>query len=630
MLVRAILPNWAVQEYPERLKIIEGEFSDDELLDLNDQFYNIHNLPNYPSQYQGGTVDGSQIDTFEYAYVDMDLKDGVYKTKDEFIEVLTAQDPIPTRIIDSGNGVHAYWRVSDLDALSFLKFQRRLIRRYKTDEAVAKIYQLMRPAGFINTKHKDNFKPVECLYEDDTVYTSEQLDALLPPITHEDALYCKTHHDMTYRLSEPTKVDDALPIKFYDLIRSSQEAKDIWAGSVEDRSKSDYRLGHLMFAHGFTKAEALSVLVNSSKALARAPVHRVSYAEGIVSKIWTFELEEKKDALDLSYSVKDILQKSGDSLKGTRFPCWRYLDATAHGFRLGQVIGLVAGVGVGKTAMALNMFEGFVQNNPDYVHFFVPLEQPANEIADRWRTMCGTNTALHDKVHVLSNYTDEGQFRHLSLDEIREYILKFQNVTGKKVGCVVIDHIGVLKKKGKDGENQDLMTICHQMKAFAVETGTLLVMQSQTSREKAGEGDLELNKDAAYGTQYFEAYCDYLVTIWQPLKRCYSDPACPKVTAFKFCKIRHKKLGRDEMVEGVPYLLKFDPETERMTEITQVDQDQSFAFFNNQAINARKRDRKSDVVPYKSVSWTDKGVTKDGKINNHQNLGGAKRPTHLS
>jgi hypothetical protein len=301
----------------------------------------------------------------------------------------------------------------------------------------------------------------------------------------------------------------------------------------------------------------------------------------------------------LSSSVKDILLKKGNNIKGTRFPCYKYLDNTAHGFRLTQVIGLVAGSGVGKTAVTLNMFRGFVQSNPDYIHFFIPLEQPANEIAERWQLISGDDTSNHEKVHILSNYDDDGNFRNLSFDDIKDYLLKFQQVTGKKVGCVVIDHIGALKKKNKKGENQDLMDICHAMKAFAVETNTLLVMQSQAPREKAGSGDIELDKDAAYGTVYFESYCDYLITLWQPLKRVYSKGA-PTTTAFKFCKIRHKNQKEDVIQEDVCYNLMFDPTTQRLRELTQIEQ-KSFDFFLNEAVNLRKKDKKTDVSQYVSA-----------------------------
>lgn len=603
MIYRLILPQWAKDANPAAHRVYEGQFTAEEIAQFNEQGYNIYYLPNHPSAYEKGTtVDGSHIDTFNYVFCDFDLKDGAYASKEDFMSAIFDAGLEPSRIVDSGNGIHVYWRISDLDAMSFLRLQRRLIRKFNTDEAVGQIYQLMRVPGTVNTKKLEDLKLCEELFSSDVTYTCEQLDGFLPQITKADEDYCKQHYEKTYRIAGETKVNDKLPPKFGKLIRDNSEVKEIWSGNVDDRSKGDYRLGHIMFADGYTKDEALSVLVNSAKALQRAPIHRISYAEGIVDKIWTYEASQG-EGLDLSESVRDILRAAGDSLSGTRFACWPYLDATEHGFRLGQVIGLVAGSGVGKTAMALNMFEGFVKRNPEYYHFFIPLEQPANEIAARWQSMCGDQVHLHDKVHVISNYDKEGNFRHLSLDDIKDYLVKFQETTGKKVGCVVIDHIGALKKKGRDGENQDLMDICHSMKAFAIKTNTMLVMQSQAPREKAGIGDLELNKDAAYGTVYFESYCDYLITIWQPLKRCYSEEGCPTVTAFKFCKIRHKKKLKDKLQEDVCYRLFFESTTERMRELTEIEE-RAFDFYNNRAVNKRKVDRKTDLGTYAGMEWT--------------------------
>lgn len=598
ILARCILAPWEAEAHPEKRRVYEGLYTDKELVALNEQYYNIFYLPNGPSSYSGGTVDGSHIDQFSWCFADMDLKDGVWGSKEEFI--LSVRDLVPTRLVDSGNGIHAYWHILDLDPMSFLRLQRRICRTLRTDEAVSKIYQLMRLPGYVNTKREHEFSLCEVIEENNRTYTCEELSSLLQPITHEDEAYCQAHYDKTYNKASATKVDDTLPLKFHQLLRNNKEVKEIWAGGVDDRSKADYRLGHIMFANGFTRDEALSTLVNTGKALARAPIHRVAYAESIVDKIWTFETAPSAPQFELSSSVRDILSKSGSTLKGTRFPCWKYFDDTEHGFRLGQVIGLVAGVGVGKTAVALNMFMGFVQSNPDYTHFFIPLEQPKEEIADRWKSMCGTNVSLHDKVQVLSNYADDGTYRNLSLQDIEAYILQFQERTGKKVGSVVIDHVGVLKQeKSKNGENEGLIGIFKGMKAVAIKTNTMLIMQSQAPREKAGIGDLELDKDAAYGSVFFESFCDYLITVWQPLKRVYKDGA-PTVTAYKFCKIRHKKQGVDTIQEDTRYMVYYDPETQLMRELTQQEW-KSVEFFNNQATNLRKKDRKKDLVTYTKI-----------------------------
>lgn len=618
MIYRAILAKWAQEENPNKRRNHEGALTAELVATLNADNYHIYFFPNYPTTLpKGRPIDGTDIDVFQYVFADFDLKDKAYPSKGAFIDVVHATGLDPSFIVDSGNGVHVYWEISDLDAMSFLKLQRRIMRKFNTDDAVAKICQLMRVPGTVNPKHKDAFANCTQAYSSDAVYTCEDLDKFLPPLTHEDETYCQTHFDKTYKLDrDKIQVDDTIPLKFAHLLKNSPEVKEIWAGEVEDRSAADYRLGHLMFADGFTKEEAMSVLVNTAKALERAPVHRVSYAENIVDKIWTFEITKDRESLNLSYTVREILDKHGEAIKGERFPCWTYLDNTVHGFRLGQVIGLVAGSGVGKTAMALNMFQGFVQNNPDYDHFFIPLEQPANEIADRWRTMCGTKAHLHDKVHVMSNYADDGSYRSLSFDDIKSYLLKFQTITKRKIGCVVIDHIGALKKGSRDGR-QSIEDICHQMKAFAIETNTLLVMQSQAPREKAGIGDLELNKDAAYGTVYFEAYVDYLITLWQPLKRAYKEEKCPTVTAYKFGKVRHKH-PKDKIREDVRYRLYFDGLTGHMKEMTQ-DQETSFDFFNKKCVNARKQDRKTELVEYTSISMKE---APSGKTDNNQDSQG--------
>jgi len=619
-LLRLIAPDWLLAKSPGTKRVQEGLFTDTQISQLNSQGYNVYYLPNPPTEYQPGKpVDGADVDVFNYVFVDCDLKDKVYDSKEAFIEVLAESGITPTLIVDSGHGIHAYWKVQGLDAMSYLRLQRRLIRKFKTDEAVGQIFQLMRLPGTKNTKNPDKLLDCVTLYDSDFIYTAEELDKALPVIEARDEQYCRQHYEKTYNINQNTQeISDTLPPRFGKFIRDNKEAKELFAGTSEDRSKSDYRLGHLMFSNGFTKAEALSVLVNSAKALQRAPVHRVSYAENIVNKIWTYEMAEDKGKLDLSLSVKEILQKTDGVLKGTRFPCHPRVDNTAHGFRLGQVIGLVAGSGVGKTAFALNLFRWFAESNPDYHHFFVPLEQPANEIADRWKTMSQGDETLHEKVHIMSNYDEDGNFRHLSFDEIREYIERFQKERGLKVGCVVIDHIGALKKKGKLGENQDITDICHTMKAFAVQTNTLLVMQSQTNREKAGIGDLELNKDAAFGSVFFEAYVDYLITMHQPLKRCHAEEGCPTVTAFKFCKIRHKKANKDVIKEDVCYYLRFDPDTELLRDMTQ-DEITAFNYFLPKATNLRKQDRKTDLIKYQSVPYTAEGVkvAADSNSNRH-------------
>ncbi len=593
-IFRLILSEWAKQESPDLPKTLEGEFTDEEITYHNARGYNCYWFPNGPSHYEPGTaVDGSQIDQFKYVFVDCDLKDKVYASKEEFLEKLLTYELPPTMVVDSGHGLHAYWAVSDLDALSYVKLQRNLCRYFATDEAVGKICQLMRVPGTINVKNKDHLRPCEALFEEPgNVYTAEQLSATFPPLSAKDQEYCKHHYEKTYKLGGEVKVNEELPRKFLDLLRASKEVKQLYQGSGRDRSKGDYKLAHLLYADNFTRDEAMSVMVNCRKALDRAPAHRISYAANIVDKIWEYEKAEDKSTTKLSKSVKDIL-RAGGVTAGTRFQSWDIFDRTESGFRLTQVMGLIGGSGSGKTTFALNMFYHFALRNPSYTHVFVSLEQPEGEIAQRWLKIAGEDSNLHDRIHVLGNYNPDGTYRNLSLPEIEDYIVKLKEETGTEIGCVCIDHVGVLRKESRNGEGQALIDIFHQMKAFANRTKCFLMMQSQTSREKAGNGDQEIGKDGAYGSTVFEWYCDYVVTTWQPLKRIY--PQAPHLTcsAFAMPKIRHKNTLKDRITEEDNFVLKFDPATERLREMTQ-QEESAYDFYASQASTLRNKDRKRE------------------------------------
>ena len=85
--------------------------------------------------------------------------------------------------------------------------------------------------------------------------------------------------------------------------------------------------------------------------------------------------------------------------------------------------------------------------------------------------------------------------------------------------------------------------------------------------------------------------------------------------ALKFAKIRHKKQGQDRIQEDVRYQLFFDPKTEILRETTQ-DEEVSAKFYLNKATNARKLDRKTDILPYESRHVFQEG-SDETKSNHH-------------
>lgn len=628
MVYYLLLAKWAIADAKKagtKFKASRrGEFRPDELKHLNEvEHYNVYYLPNYPSKViTGRPTDGRDVDTWGWVFADMDLKDEVWPSKEAFIEHVKTFPLEPTAIVDSGRGVHVYWNVTDLDAMSFLRLQRRLSVKFKTDPAVANMHQLLRVPGTVNVKDPDSSKWVECQIVESSgaAYDAQTLDKHLPKISLEDEEKCVEHFNKT--MQDPTKLapKDAavLPDKWHKLFAKNEEVKKLFTyQEVKDRSTADYRLAHVLLAQGFNRDEARAVLMNTGKAAERSSIHQYNYAQRMVDKIWEDVKEGKdtnptspivKEAEELGETVSEVLAQMGEAERAIRFPCDPAIDGTYKGFRLGQMFGLVGGSGVGKTTFSLNMFRWFYENNPEYIHIFVTLEQPKDEIAERWKQMTADDPVLHSKVYIVGNYDKDGLFRNLGYAELEAYVKHLEKKTGKKVGCVVVDHIAIVKYEGKNKEMKDKLSgLCEQSKQFAVSTNTFLIVQSQTSRSKAGVGDIELDKDAAYGTGYFEFYADYIMTTWQPLKRLYGEPNYGEhglyVNCWKYAKLRHKKVNLDKTQEDQVYAFRLNLDNDRFETLNE-DQHGSFDFLAKKAGTLRNRDKKTNAAPLRVITWT--------------------------
>lgn len=627
MLLRFIAAKWAVAE-GLKPDAFEGKYGQEDIEYFQSLGYNTYFFPNYPSDAAYDSipinprtnvkraVKGKDMDTFEWVFADMDLKQGVWKDKDSFIDEVLHSDLPPTRIVDSGNGVHVYWKVTDLDPMSFLRLNRRICRRFKTDVAVSTLNQLMRAPGTLNVKEKGNYKTADLLWEElEIVYDCEMLDKLLPSITLEDEAYCKNHYDKAHGLiNNAIKISNTLPAMFQELCRTNTEVKDLFYNEHKDRSAADFRLGHLLFNAGMSKEDAMTVLFNTSKATERTSEHRYNYACNIVDKAWVeADKPQAKPATTFPIrSAKDVMNSAGESQTGKRFYCHPMIDATEGGFKLGHVMGMVGGFGNGKTTTGLNLFAWFAQYNvnQDYVHLYVTLEQPEEEIIEKWALMskhlkqARSDIDWDSVVHVLDNYNEDGTFRSLGMDDIRNHVFDIEKSLGKKVGCVVVDHIGILRqeKKSKSNEMGGLIGVCEQLKAFAVSTQTFLVIQSQTSRSKNGGGDMELDMDAAFGTSSFESYSDFIFTTWQPLRRILDRAPHMTIQAFRMPKIRKRHALKDKIKPESVYAMYFDPNTELMAPLTD-DQYKAYEFWNRQATSLRNKDRKKEPSTLRVIDW---------------------------
>src|SRR5690606_36584186 len=123
---RLIKPDWGKREIgrgdkktpnPDFVREIKGpdvigdaSFDEAYLERKNPEGFNLYFFPNHPSNpSQDRFFSGKDIDTFNFVFVDMDLKDGKYADKGAFLEKVLVEFPVkPSLVVDSGNGIHAY------------------------------------------------------------------------------------------------------------------------------------------------------------------------------------------------------------------------------------------------------------------------------------------------------------------------------------------------------------------------------------------------------------------------------------------------------------------------------------------------------------------------------------------
>jgi hypothetical protein len=613
---RLIKPNWAQPKLkngnanPEFVReiggpdVIEGyKFDHAFLKQRNDQGYNIYWYPNHPSKdiYAEGTkwLSGKHVDVFDFLFVDMDLKDKVYASKEDFLVKLRQFPLKPTFVVDSGNGVHAYWQIDKLTRDEHVFGQLALIKHFNTDESIFTVQQLMRVPGFFNTKKPDALVLAQILEAESCgqIYSLDQFPKeLFAALTREDINRGQKHLDRLdgklQTIAQEFVNIDEIPDTFFDFIAdpANKIAHDLWmdpVGSYGDRSGADMKLANILFKSKFNRKEALAVIANTKKALSHA--NRKHYAEVTVDKVYNEKLVSKFLTVGQRNRTIDDIKNLGAPVRST----W-YFDYAVLGnpWRKRELTGLIAGTGVGKTTVTLKWVKDAIENNQDNddIYVFFTLEMAVGEIVDRWNKLVGKASPLADRLYVVGNETENFEPRNVGLQEILEDCEELKRLTGKNIGIVAIDHVAIVarhidcRKKytfGIDSEQGagygniktlSLNSLCSQLKVLCKKLDTHIIVLTQTTKEK-GVGDLPIDKDGAYGMSNYENIMDRIITVWQPLKLVQAQ-AKKWYLAWQYVKIRNKH-ENDQIRTHEAKLLTYNMATGDLT-VTEPDDYQEF------------------------------------------------------
>jgi len=608
----------------------EGEFDDEFLHKKNAAGYNIYYFPNSASKGlpDGSWMAGKHVDQFDWVFVDMDLKDKVYPTKEAFLERVSKFALKPTKVVDSGNGIHVYWKVADIDGdpVTYMGLQKSLIHEFNTDSSIWTPLQLMRAPGFKNTKDPDNFKEAKLITNLSTnkTYTVEEIASLLPELTEKDEADIQLHMDklegkVSIEIQE--SMADGLPKRFEDLLEEDTTAEGLFYRPTEimqDRSSADMALANYLVAKcDFEREEVMQVMLHTSKALSKTGRARFEYAQNTVMKA----CRDRTPAAAMS--AKDMLEspEKEDDL-GARVNGPYFLDCLFKPWRKKQMLGLIAGSGVGKTSLSLKILKEFIMNNPDNddVFFFFSLEMTAGEVLERWKALVGNNEDAYERLFVIGQNFFEKADMPPNIQSIYRVVRDTCRRTGKKPGVVIVDHIDALegdfdlkveptfnaerskyveRKIGKDTVILSKDGVCQKLKTLCQKLDTFLIVQSQTTKNKDDGGDQPIGKNAAFGTSKFEWYCDYVVGVWRPLNRVMDH--CKErnlfVTAYQYAKMREQTPDKDQIELNEFKLIKFDPSTQDFMMLTDDDKS-TFDELIETAIKLREVQEKKKVKKY--------------------------------
>lgn len=639
---RLIQPNWAQKSLsngkpnPEFIEAIPGDktiegcnFTPEFLKEKNDLGYNVYFFPNHPSKdvYAEGTkyLNGRVIDVFNYVYVDMDLKDKIYASKEEFLFKLAEFPLKPSMVVDSGNGVHAYWKISDLTRETYTLTQMSLLTHFNTDDSVWTVLQLMRYPGLNNMKKHKEPKLAAILTEhsSSTEYTFDQIPKDIFSLPPEKVIKVKNHINrldgkIEIQLTHEANIDE-LPDSFVNLMSSNEDIAKLFNDPKSyngDRSSADMKLANVIYNKGLGKKDALRVIANSQKALEKGP-HRFEYAQLTIDKVYVDRTKNKFKTVAERLNCSDTVPMA-DKVLGPA-----YLDFAVLGkpWRKKQITGIIAGSGVGKTAFTLNIFKEMIENNKenDEVFVFVSLEMPEEEINERWIELVGENSPLAKRLYVIANEDENGEPRNIGLQEVYEYCSDIKLASGKEIRAIALDHFGIWSshidttKKHKFGieseqnagygiiKNLSENRKADQMKTLVKMLNTHLFILTQTTKEK-GVGDLPIAKDGAYGLSNYENIVDRIITLWQPLMRV-QHLTNHRFLAWQYAKNRHiHKTDKIKVYE--PKLLTYDMDSGSLA----LSNSEDFRIFSEllpQANEAREALQKKKADAYSIMAELD-------------------------
>jgi hypothetical protein len=316
--------------------------------------------------------------------------DGGVVVEDALSRIKAAGYPMPTAIIESGGGVHTWWRLDEPvdDAELWHLRMKAMSAALGSDQSICDWPRIMRLPGFINWKHEQ--RPLARLYDCDATRVYP-MSAFARQAVQSVVVKSKSMSDLTRRFIE--------------------EGFTLTAG----RRQTMFTVACDMAARGWGVAEASSLIMQRMRAVGL----RQDDLEDCPRQIANAWKRTRLPVLGAAEEAVPVPEASEEVPTPTLLDCiqaWRDQEETPAiptgiksldtlfdgGLPLGQMTALAAAPGVGKSALALHLAIECLTNNPDLVATWCLGEMTKAALAARAITNFGgrdNGLTLRDVVH---------------------------------------------------------------------------------------------------------------------------------------------------------------------------------------------------------------------------------------
>lgn len=314
--------------------------------------------------------------------------DGGVVVEDALARIRTAGYPMPTAIIESGGGVHAWWRLSEpmADAIAWHERMRAISSAVNSDQSVCDWPRIMRLPGFVNWKYEQT--PRAHLWDCDPTRIYP-LDVFSKQAVQSIVVKPKSMSDLTRRFLE--------------------EGFTLAAG----RRQTMFTVACDMAARGWGVAEATNAIMDRMRRVGLRS-EEIEDCPRQISNAWKRSRLPVIGSAEEAVAVADAADETPTPTLLDAIEAWRQQEATPAlptgipsldklfdgGLPLGQMTALAAAPGVGKSALAL--------------HLAIQCLVESKELVATWCLGEMTKAAL--AARAITNY--DGQAQGLTLQDV--------------------------------------------------------------------------------------------------------------------------------------------------------------------------------------------------------------------